>query len=229
MPTDAMLLEQLRYVPASQIESAIGLLGARPRNAGVFATGLVQLSRHPEAPTTVGYATTARVGTSRSTKPVESVDWYQFVADLAGPKVLCLVPAELETNEGVLFGQASARILARFGVQGAIVDGCVRDTAVLNQLGFSVLARGAMLRHGVPCVAGYGMPVEIGEVRVETGQVVAFDADGAIAFPVELLRRIPEGLARFQARTQPLLDYLDQTSPASPAGVVSAQKEGGQY
>jgi regulator of RNase E activity RraA len=182
-----------------------------------------------KAPTTVGYAVTARMGVSANTKPVDNFDWYTFVSHLSGPKVLCLAPAEPESHEGVLFGQMSARILSRFGVTGAVVDGYIRDRAALAELKFATLAQGSMLRHGVPHVVAYGQPVTIHGARIETGHIVAFDADGAIAFPVELLRRIPEGLARMKARTQPVFNYLANNPTPTPAGLVAAQKEGSKH
>ncbi len=229
MLTDAMLLDQLRQVPASHIESAVGLLEARPRNQDVLAPGLMQLTRNPKAPTTIGYAVTAHMGSSKNTKPVDSFDWYTFVSHMSGPKILCLAPAEEGTEEGILFGQMSARILARLGVQGAVAEGYVRDTGMLAEIGFPVLARGAMLRHGVPHVVDYGQAIRIRGTTIETGHIVAFDADGAIAFPVELLRRIPEGLARMKARTQPVLDYLSKNAAPTPAGIAAAQKEGSKH
>lgn len=229
MLTDAMLIEQLRQVPASHIESAIGLLEARPRNQNVLAPGLTQLTRNPKSPTTIGYAVTARMGTTKNTKPVDSFDWYTFVSHMSGPKVLCLAPAEANPEEGVIFGQISARILARLGVQGAIANGFVRDTGALTEINFPVLAQGTMLRHGVPHVVDYGQPIQIRGANIETGHIVAFDSDGAIAFPVELLRRIPEGLARMNARTQPVLTYLNQAASPTPAGLAAAQKEGSKH
>ncbi len=229
MLTDAILLEQLRQVPASQIESAIGLLEVRPRNQNVFAPGLTQLTRNPKSPTTIGYAITAHMGTTKKTEPVDSFDWLTFVSHLSGPKVLCLAPAETNTEDGVLFGQISSRIFARLGVQGAIANGFVRDTGALAEINFPVFAQGTMLRHGVPHVVDYGQPVQIRGANIETGHIVAFDADGALAFPVELLRRIPEGLARMKARTQPVLDYLNRSASPTPAGLAAAQKEGSKH
>jgi regulator of RNase E activity RraA len=229
MLTDAMMLEQLRQVPASQIESAIGLLETRPRNQNVFAPGLAQLTRNARFPTTIGYAITARMGTTKNTKAADSFDWYTFVSHMSGPKVLCLSSAEAGSEEGILFGQISARILARLGVQGAIADGFVRDTVVLAEMNFPVFAQGAMLRHGAPHVVDYGQPVDIRGAHIKTGHIVAFDGDGAIAFPAELLRRIPEGLARMKARTQPVLDYLAKNASPTPAGIATAQQEGSKH
>lgn len=229
MLTDAMLLEQLRQVPASHIESAVGLLEARPRNQNVLGPGLSQLTRDPKSPTTIGYAITAHMGVSKNTKAVDSFDWFTFISHMSGPKVICLSPAEPEETSGILLGQISARIFSRLGVRGAIADGFIRDTSSLAEIPFPTLAQGSMIRHGVPHVVDFGSPVSIRGAQIETGHIVAFDTDGAIAFPIELLRRIPEGLARMKARTQPVLDYLAKNAQPTPEGLSAAQKEGSKH
>jgi regulator of RNase E activity RraA len=226
MPTNEESMLELRKVPASQIESAIGLLGLRGRNEGVAGPGLQSLCRPTDGTTTIGYALTVEMGVSTNTKPVDTFDWLTFAAHLAGPKVLCVAAAEPAHAEGVLFGQISARILSRFGVVGAVVDGYVRDVAAIRQVPLALMARGTMLRHGVPHVAAFGRPVDIAGVRVETGQVVAMDADGVVVFPVSYLSRIREGLALARQRSGPLLDYLATTKQPTAAGIVAAQNEG---
>ncbi|MBM3759744.1 MAG: RraA family protein [Acidobacteria bacterium] len=226
MLTDAMILAQLRHVPASQIESAIALLNIRPRNEGVFAPGLTRLVADPKQPTVIAYAVTARMGVSTNTQALDNFDWYTFVSHLAGPRILCIAPAESLNHDGVLFGQMSARILARLGVTGAIVDGHIRDRAALEALAFPTVAEGTMLRHGVPHVAEYGKPIEMRGATIATGHIVAFDSDGALAFPAEILRRIPEGLDLLKRRTQPVLSYLESNPNPTPADIIGAQNEG---
>ncbi|WP_374222893.1 RraA family protein [Streptomyces sp. MBT65] len=88
-----------------------------------------------------------------------------------------------------------------FGAVGAIVDGYVRDGAIIERLGFPVFARG--LTPAGPFKNGpgtIGESVAIGGVVVEPGDIVVADADGVIVIPPhraeEALAAVKEIVAR---------------------------------
>ncbi|MFD4553902.1 RraA family protein [Streptomyces sp. NPDC058469] len=71
-----------------------------------------------------------------------------------------------------------------FGAVGAVVDGYVRDGAIIEKLGVPVFARG--LTPAGPFKNGpgtIGEPVALGGVVVNPGDIVVADGDGVIVIP----------------------------------------------
>ncbi|MCI3273486.1 RraA family protein [Streptomyces cylindrosporus] len=100
-----------------------------------------------------------------------------------------------------VIGDNLAQRFDAFGAVGAIVDGYVRDAAIIEKLGVPVFARG--LTPAGPFKNGpgtIGEPVAIGGVVVNPGDIVAADGDGVIVIPPhradEALKAVEEIVAR---------------------------------
>ncbi|MEW1720562.1 RraA family protein [Streptomyces sp. NPDC093109] len=98
-------------------------------------------------------------------------------------------------------GDNLAQRFAVYGAVGAVVDGYVRDGAIIEKLGVPVFARG--LTPAGPFKNGpgtIGEPVAIGGVVVNPGDIVAADEDGVIVIPPhradEALAAVKEIVAR---------------------------------
>jgi len=78
----------------------------------------------------------------------------------------------------------------KMGVAGLILDGAIRDATDIIALGFPVFARGLSIRGTTKTYRGtIGEPVQIGGVRVHTGDIVVGDRDGLVVIPAEQLSR----------------------------------------
>lgn len=100
-----------------------------------------------------------------------------------------------------IIGDNLAQRFAAYGAAGAIIDGYVRDAAIIEELGIPVFARG--LTPAGPFKNGpgtIGEPVAIGGVVVNPGDIIAADGDGAIVIPPhradEALKSVGEIVAR---------------------------------
>ncbi len=83
-----------------------------------------------------------------------------------------------------LIGELIAERLRVRGVQGIIIDGAVRDVAELERIGFGVWARG--VSPAGPYKNGPGqldVPVAVGGVVVNPGDLIVADDDGVIVIP----------------------------------------------
>lgn len=88
---------------------------------------------------------------------------------------------------GDLMGGAAKAI----GLQGLVVDGCVRDKLGLKALGLPVFARGIMQRS--PLKKGPGRingPITCGGVTVNPGDLVVGDHDGVVVIPREKIEAV---------------------------------------
>ncbi|MCI0428495.1 MAG: RraA family protein [Nitrospiraceae bacterium] len=84
-----------------------------------------------------------------------------------------------------LFGELMSIAALRRGAAGAVCDGYVRDTEKILALGFPVYCRGSYGQdqryRGI--VREYRIPVDIGGIRINPGDMIVGDADGVIVIP----------------------------------------------
>src|SRR5665213_112109 len=69
---------------------------------------------------------------------------------------------------------------------GLVIDGCVRDGALLGKVGFPVFARGLCIRGTGKDFAARGWinhPLLLGDVTVEAGDLIVGDTDGVVVIP----------------------------------------------
>ncbi|HEY2636417.1 MAG TPA: 4-carboxy-4-hydroxy-2-oxoadipate aldolase/oxaloacetate decarboxylase, partial [Solirubrobacteraceae bacterium] len=80
-----------------------------------------------------------------------------------------------------LIGELLATQAVAQGVAGMLVDASVRDVEELVELGLPIWARWVRVRGATKETVGeIGAPVTVGGQRIETGDAVVLDADGAV-------------------------------------------------
>ena len=107
-----------------------------------------------------------------------------------------------QPNDSTLahMGELSGETFAYRGIRGYIVDGGCRDSAFILRTGFRVWCRYFTPRDVVGrwVADGFGDPIEIGGVRIHTGDYVMADRDGVMIIPaekaVEVVARVEEVL-----------------------------------
>ena len=100
------------------------------------------------------------------------------------------------------FGNLNAQLAMRAGAVGAVIDGVTRDRDDVRRLGFPVFARGhyCVDIRFEGTVRAINMPIEIGGVRIESGDYVFADSDGIVVIPgrqwPEIKTRILQGIEK---------------------------------
>ncbi len=95
-----------------------------------------------------------------------------------------LVVATTAPSSNGIFGDLLATSLATRGVRGLVIDTGVRDTPDLREMGFAVWSRWVSCQGPVRAVPGsVNVPVSIGGVIIEPGDVITADDDGVVAVP----------------------------------------------
>lgn len=71
------------------------------------------------------------------------------------------------------------------GIAGTVIDGACRDTRLARELGYPVYSRSYSMRTGKDRVQveGVNVPVNIGDARVNPGDLLRGDADGVLVIP----------------------------------------------
>jgi len=134
----------------------------------------------------------------RASWPGARVAGPAFTVQGAGGDNLALQRAILEAPPGaVLVGDVDGAPWGHWGevlaiaaqtrdLAGLVIDGGVRDTVEMAGLGFAVFSRHVNVRGTRKLVAGaLGVPVQVGDVTVRTGDLVVGDADGVVVLPAE--------------------------------------------
>lgn len=86
-----------------------------------------------------------------------------------------------------LVGELMATAMLARGAVGAVVDGYVRDTHGILEVGLSTFSRGpyAQDQRGRGIVLDYRVPIEIGGVSIRPGDIIVGDIDGVLVVPAE--------------------------------------------
>lgn len=110
-----------------------------------------------------------------------------------------------------LVGEIMAEIAERRGAAGLVIDGAIRDAGTLARSDFPVFARAAIHRGPYKNGPGQmGVPVAVGGMIVQPGDIVVGDEDGVVAFPPaiaeELLRAVRQQEAKEEAILQSVRD-----------------------
>ena len=91
-------------------------------------------------------------------------------------------------DESAQWGEVMTMAAMKRGCRGAVVDGGVRDTDRVLEMGFPVWVKyrtsNGML--GRFRMTGYQVPVQIGGVMIHVGDVIFADIDGALVIPREM-------------------------------------------
>lgn len=100
--------------------------------------------------------------------------------DMAGEGDIIVVDGEGCMNHSIC-GEIMMRYAMSRGIEGFIIDGCIRDVEALQELEFSVYARGVQPKG--PYKNGPGeinVPVSIGGQVVNPGDILCCDMDGIV-------------------------------------------------
>ena len=83
------------------------------------------------------------------------------------------------------------------GAAGLAIDGCVRDSAEIVQMGFPVFSRGRCMRGTTKGVLGkISHQMLFGEVLVHPGDLVLGDDDGMVVIPHAEIEKVLEASNR---------------------------------
>ena len=111
--------------------------------------------------------------------------WLHRALDIAQPGDVMVVYASGGYDYGY-WGEIMSAAAKEKKLNGLIVDACVRDIDLLEQIGFPVFARGLSIKGTGKDYGGIGWlnaPVYIGDTIVCAGDLVVGDRDGVVVLP----------------------------------------------
>lgn len=90
-------------------------------------------------------------------------------------------------DDATVWGDILTEVAHRTGITGTVIDGVNRDVALCRELNYPIYSRGNWMRTGKDRVQveGTNVPVNIGNARVQAGDILRGDADGVVVIPKE--------------------------------------------
>jgi 4-hydroxy-4-methyl-2-oxoglutarate aldolase len=170
---DGELLE-LRYIDLARSYSPATLLEAAEK-MGALSSGIKPLSNHfhicgPALPV--------------SSPPGDNLTLHEAIT-LARPGDVLVVDTSGEYEAGY-WGDIMTHAAQERGVQGLVIDGCVRDYDNIIQANFPVFSRGLCIRGTTKKGGGtINEPIKMGEVTISTGDLIVGNSDGVVVIPNE--------------------------------------------
>src|SRR5829696_10231266 len=222
---DAAVLDRLRQFDTPTICNVLELFDCRPRTAG-YMDGRIRAC-YSGLPPMVGYAATA---TFRAGSPPRAGDVYaglanqvELIASSPGPAVVVFQDLD-DPCVAATFGEVMCTTYQAFGAAGLITSGAGRDLDQVEALNFPCFTTGTICSHGYCQIVQLDVPVRVGGVTVNPGDLLHGDRNGVTTIPTELAAAVADAGPELAAAEAVVLDYLKAGRPDSK-GFAAARAE----
>ena len=190
----ASLVEQARTLGTATLHEAAGKIGALPSAI---------------KPAVAGFRLCGPAVTVHS-PPADNL-WLHRAIYAAEPGDI-LVISVADHYEAGYWGEVMSCAARARKLGGMVIDGCVRDGAILADFGFPVFARGLCIRGTGKDFGARGWinaPILIGDVTVSSGDLIVGDVDGVVALPAAGLEQTLAAAVAREAQEADILRRLE--------------------
>jgi 4-hydroxy-4-methyl-2-oxoglutarate aldolase len=202
-------LDKVKAFDSCTVSNAIERLNVRLRNEGFVSGGM--RCQFPHFPPMVGYAATARIRTAAPPMShrcyYDRMDWWNYVASLPEPRIMVLQDADHEPGLGAFVGEVHAAIGLALNCIGAVTNGAVRDLPAVEAMGFQLFARKTSVSHAYAHIIEYGEPVEIGGLKIASGDLLHGDRHGVLTIPLSIVTEVALEAARIRQEELGLVQF----------------------
>jgi 4-hydroxy-4-methyl-2-oxoglutarate aldolase len=190
---------------APDVVAAARQLGAATLHEAGGRIGVMPLTIKPVAP---GFRVCGPAVTVHS--PGGDNLWLHRAIYVAEPGDVLVVHVSGEYDFGYWGEIMSCAARAR-GLAGLVIDGCVRDGAVLADFGLPVFARGLCIRGTGKDFGARGWinhPTRFGDLTVHAGDLVVGDTDGVVVVPKDRASEVVDAARQREAKEASILQRL---------------------
>ncbi len=203
------ILAKLAKYDTPTICNVIELFDVIPRNRG-YMDGRVRCN-FPELPPMVGFAATACF---RSDAPPRGGDAYGSIqkqleqfASLPGPPVVVFQDLD-DPPVAAVFGEVMCSTYQAFGSVGLVTSGAGRDIEQVHALKYPIFTTGTICSHGYCHILHLGLPVRVGGLMVNLGDLLHGDANGVTSIPLAIAGEVADVAAEFVAAEEIIMSYV---------------------
>ena len=160
---DPALIRRAASFPSATLHEAMGRMGALPHDIKPIAPKM----------TLCGPALTV------SCPPMDNLGIHRAIY-LAQPRDVLVVIVS-EGYEVGYWGEIMTFAAQQRGIAGLVIDGCVRDRDLIEEMGFPVFSRGLAIHGTIKKEKGIiNSPLMIGEILINPGDLLVGDSDGVV-------------------------------------------------
>lgn len=192
----------LSRIDTPSICNAIEGFNVRPKDQGFMLPEIKGIFR--DLPPAVGYAVTGVISAARPEgRNVSREDWWDLIMSVPEPRFIVLHDID-NPPLGAYWGEVQSNIHKALGAVGVATDGTVRDLDEVHDLGFQFFAREVSASHAYVHLVEIGIPVKVGGLTVQTGDLLHGDKHGVTSIPLEIADRIPgmvDTIADYERKT----------------------------
>ena len=202
--------EQIKSVGEMQtcaVSNAIDGLNIRSLTEGFMGPNIK--SMFPNMGTMVGHAVTAVI--KASTPPSDNmnfsrVTWVDEILKIPGPRVIVMKDLDHPNVIGSFWGEVQSAIHSSLDCAGVVTDGGVRDLDEMQEWGFNAFATTELVSRANVHLVEANIPVEIGGVVVNPGDLLLGDKHGVISIPSEIVADLPAAIAKVEEGEKEIID-----------------------
>jgi regulator of RNase E activity RraA len=203
-------LEAVRNIPTPAVANAIETFDIRPRQEGFMSPEIGSI--FPDMGGMIGYAVTAVISAekpSTSRVNVSRPDWFDEILKIPAPRVIVMHDLDYPSPVGSFWGEVQANIHTRLGCVGTVTDGGVRDLDEMRDKGFNAFAAAVLVSHANIHIVDVNVPITVGGLTVNPGDLVLGDQHGVTEVPKELVAEMPAAVARVEAKERTIIDLCN--------------------
>jgi 4-hydroxy-4-methyl-2-oxoglutarate aldolase len=202
-------LDEIRKWNTCAVADAIETFDVRLRNEGYTMPGLKCFTGN--LPPMLGYAATCKVK-SDNPPPIghsyfNRTDWWTAIERLPSPRIAVIEDIDPIPGRGSAVGQAHAAILKALSCAGVVTNGSVRDVATVSETQFPLFAASVTVSHAYSHMVGFGEPVEILGLKIQSGDLLYGDCNGVISIPIAIAAEIPRAAAEITRKKRTIVDF----------------------
>jgi 4-hydroxy-4-methyl-2-oxoglutarate aldolase len=201
--------ERLAALDTCTASNAIERLNVRLRNEGFISSAVRCRFRSFEP--MLAYAVTGRI---RTTSPpmagrcyYDRIDFWKYLASVPAPRVMVIQDVDPRPGLGAFVGEIHAAIGSALNCIGYITNGSVRDLPAVNALHFHLFSGSVAVSHSYAHLIEFGAPVEIGGLKISSGDLMHGDLHGVQSIPLEIASKVPAEAAKVACAENLLKEY----------------------
>jgi len=220
------VLKKLANFDSPTICNVVELFEVRPRDRG-YMDGRIRCN-FPDLPPMVGFASTAAFRSG--SPPVEGdaygglIDQVENFAELPGPAIVVFEDND-DPPVGATFGEVMCSVYKAFDSAGLITSGGGRDLNEVRALDYPVFTGSTIVSHAYCHIMHVGLPVRVGGLVVNQGDLLHGDANGVTSIPIDIAAEVADVAAEFLAAERIVLDYVQGPAQKTPSGFKEAENE----
>ncbi|HCE75101.1 MAG TPA: hypothetical protein DEP04_00605 [Dehalococcoidia bacterium] len=203
-------IRKLKEIDTPTVANAVETHPSRLNTEGFMGWDI--RCQFPDMGIMVGQAVTATLNTTTTGKQKSRSGWHDCLKTIEAMPVPAVIVAKdigPRPHHGCHFGDGMATVAKKVGAVGLVTDGGVRDVETVHEMGFQMFSVGLVPAHGNFGLDETNVPVEVGGVLVNVGDVVHADMNGVVVFPIGLVDHVIGEAENVTARESEMMEWVN--------------------